>query len=50
MCWQRLRDLREVFEGLARGHRDNVCLQHLLLANCGLTAEVALPVSALQAA
>ena len=35
-----MRDLRAVFEGLARGHPDNICLRHLLLARCSLTAEV----------
>jgi hypothetical protein len=43
---QQLSDLRGVFEGLARGHRDNVCLRHLLLARCSLKAEVACTVSA----
>jgi hypothetical protein len=40
VCWKRMRDLRAVFEGLARGHVHNVCLRHLLLARCSLTAEV----------
>ena len=35
-----MRDLRAVFEGLARGHPENVCLRHLLLARCSLTSEV----------
>lgn len=40
LCWKRVLDLRAVFEGLARGHAANVCLRHLLLARCGLNAEV----------
>lgn len=40
VCWKRMRNLRAVFEGLARGHPDNVYLRHLLLARCSLTTEV----------